>query len=49
MEDYNSNWKMYNLVIDNLKKNKFYKYNSLYDWNVEIFANEKTMELIKEK
>lgn len=49
VEEYNNNWKMYNLVIDNLKKNKFYQYDSLYDWNVEVYANEKTMKLIKEK
>ena len=44
---YNSGWKVYNLIIDNLKENKIYKYSLLYDSNTRVYANEITMNLIK--
>jgi len=45
--NYNSGWKVYNLIIDNLKENKIYKYDLLYNSNTKVYANEKTMNLIK--
>ena len=44
---YDSGFKVYNLIIDNLKQNKLYKYALLYDANTKILANEETMNLIK--
>ena len=45
--NYNSGFKVYNLIIDNLKENKIYKYDLLYNSNTKVYANEKTMNLIK--
>jgi len=45
--NYNSGWKVYNLIIDNLKDDKIYKYDLLYNSNTKVYASEKTMNLIK--
>ena len=37
----------YNLFIENLKDNKIYNYDKAYSPIIEIYANEKTMELIE--
>ncbi len=44
---YNNGWKIYNIIINNLKKNKFYRYDSLYDYSVKVYSNEKTQKLLK--
>ena len=44
---YNSGWKVYNLIIDNLKENKIYNYNLLYNYNCKVYASESTMNLLK--
>ena len=44
---YNSGWKIYNSIIDNLKENKIYNYNLLYRYNCKVYANETTMNLLK--
>ena len=36
-----------NLIINDLKENKIYNYNDLLDVNVEIYVNNKTLNLIK--
>ncbi|MGE5456503.1 MAG: DUF1700 domain-containing protein [Ignavibacteriales bacterium] len=41
------NREMYKLVISNLKDNEIYNYSKLFQTNVKIYANSKTMDLIK--
>lgn len=45
--EYNSGLDLYNLVIDNLKNNKIYDYELLFESNTKIYASEMTMNLIK--
>ncbi len=45
-DDFNEFKKIYNLIIDNLKDNKFYNYNKLYSGKLKIKANENTQKLI---
>jgi len=44
---YNSGWKVYNAIIDNLKEDKIYNYDLLYRYSCKVYANETTMNLIK--
>lgn len=41
------NREMYKLVISNLKDNEIYNYTKLFETDVKIYANNKTMDLIK--
>lgn len=47
VNEYNNGWKIYNLVIDNLKDNKIYNYDLLYGYEITVYANEETMKLLK--
>lgn len=44
---YNSGWKIYNSIVDNLKEDKIYNYDLLYKYKCKVYANETTMNLIK--
>lgn len=45
-DDFNEFKKVYNLVIDNLKDNKWYNYNKMYSGKLKIIANDNTQKLI---
>lgn len=40
---------MYNNFIDNLKDNKIYNYNDVYAFNIKVYGNEKTLEMVEEE
>ena len=46
-EDYDDFKLLVNIVYDNLKHKKVYKYNRLYDKEITIYANQKTIDKIK--
>lgn len=45
-DDFNEFKRVYNLIIDNLKDNKWYNYNKMYGGKLKITANEKTQKMI---
>ncbi|MCI9084465.1 MAG: DUF1700 domain-containing protein [Bacilli bacterium] len=45
-DDFNDFKKVYNLVIDNLKENRWYNYNKMYSGKLKITANENTQKMI---
>ena len=44
---YKNNKEMYKIIINNLKDNEIYNYSKLFETDVTIYANNKTMNLIK--
>ncbi|MEG0408180.1 MAG: hypothetical protein RR623_04835, partial [Bacilli bacterium] len=48
LDDFNTFKENYNLVLKNLKQNKFYNYDKLYQSKIVITGNEKTLNAIKE-
>lgn len=44
----NSTKFLYNNFIDNLKDNKVYNYDGIYNFDVTIYGNEKTLEMVEE-
>lgn len=45
-DDFNDFKKVYNLIIDNLKENRWYNYNKMYSGKLKITANENTQKMI---
>lgn len=39
--------KIFNLIIDNLKEKKFYNYDKLFDYTINIYSNEETINKIR--